>query len=121
MVFITNQHFHESAYSEFHRGLTSQLRGKQRRDLRRQTGCVWKKLLSHYFKSFETENQIFLMPLSIAVLLILNYAIFSLALADFSKIIELDPDDADAYIIRGDAYLGKGDFEFCHEKTIRRQ
>ena len=36
-------------------------------------------------------------------------------MADFDKAIELNPDDADAYVIRGDAYFGKGDFDRAME------
>ena len=117
--FITNQHFHESAYSEFHRGLTSQLRGNNA-ETSDDKQDAYGKAVVHYSRALKLKPDLpdALIHRGVAYLELRD---FSLALADFSKIIELDPDDADAYIIRGDAYLGKGDFEFAmkdYQKAI---
>ena len=107
--FITNQHFHESAYSEFHRGLTSQLRGYEVENPEEKQ-AAYEKAIVHYSRALKLK-----LDLPDAFInrgdAYLGKGDFNPALADFNKVIELNPNDADAYIIRGDAYLGKGDFD----------
>ena len=107
--FITNQHFHESAYSEFHRGLTSQLRGYEVENPEEKQ-AAYEKAIMHYSRALKLKPD-----LPDAFInrgdAYLGKGDFDPALADFNKVIELNPNDPDAYIIRGDAYLGKGDFD----------
>ena len=107
--FITNQHFHESAYMEFHRGLTSQLRGYEVESIEEKQ-AAYEKAIVHYSRALKLKPDL---P---NVFINRGDAYFGTgnfdpALADFSKAIELNPNDADAYIIRGDAYLGTGNFD----------
>ena len=107
--FITNQHFHESAYMEFHRGLTSQLRGYEV-ESREDKQAAYEKAIVHYSRALKLKPDL---P---NVFINRGDAYFGTgnfdpALADFSKAVELNPNDADAYIYRGDAYLGTRNFD----------
>ena len=107
--FITNQHFHESAYMEFHRGLTSQLRGYEVESIEEKQ-AAYEKSIVHYSRALKLKPDIpnVFINRGDAYFRTGN---FDPALADFSKAVELNPNDADAYIIRGDAYLGTGNFD----------
>lgn len=111
--FITNQQFHESAYLEFHRGLTSQLRGYEA-EISEEKQAAYEKAIVHYSRALRLKPNLpdALIHRGVAYF---EQGNFSFALTDFSKMIELDPDNADAYVIRGDAYFRKGDFDLAME------
>ncbi|MYF52981.1 MAG: tetratricopeptide repeat protein [Gammaproteobacteria bacterium] len=109
--FITNQHFHESAYSEFHRGLTSQLRGYEVENPEEKQ-AAYEKAIMHYSRALKLKPD-----LPDAFInrgdAYLGKGNFDPALTDFNKAIELNPNDADAYIYRGNAYLEQSNSEFA--------
>lgn len=109
--FITNQQFHESAYLEFHRGLTSQLKGYEA-EISKEKQTAYEKAIVHYSRVLKLKPDLpdALIHRGVAYFELGN---FSPALADFSKMIELDPENADVYAVRGDAYFGKGDFDLA--------
>ena len=111
--FITNQQFHESAYSEFHRGLTSQLRGYELESPEDQE-AAYEKAIVHYSRALKLKPDL---PdaLNHRGVAYVEQGNINFALADFSKVIELYPENADAYIIRGDAYFAKGNFDLAME------
>ena len=109
--FITNQQFHESAYLEFHRGLTSQLRGYEA-EITEEKQTAYEKAILHYSRALKLKSDL---PNGIINrgVAYLEKGDFDLALADFSKAVELNPNNADAYAIRGDVYFAKGDFDLA--------
>ena len=117
--FITNQAFHENAYSEFHRGLTSQLRADEL-ETSEEKQAAYEKAVLHYSRALRLKPDLpdALIHRGVAYF---EQGNFSFALTDFSKMIELDPENADAYIIRGDAYFRKDDFDLAmddYQKAI---
>ena len=111
--FIINQHFHESAYQEFHRGLTYQLRGYET-DILEEEQSAYEKAIVHYSRALKLKQDIPDAFINRGVSY-LALGEFSLALTDFDKAIELNPDNADTYIIRSDAYLGNDDIHLAME------
>ncbi len=109
--FIINQRFHESAYLEFHRGLTSQLRGDET-DISEEKMAAFEKSVVHYSRALKMKPELPGAYINRGVAH-LDKGDFDLALLDFNTVIELNPNNVDAYIIRGDAYLGKGNFELA--------
>ncbi len=109
--FITNQQFHESAYLEFHRGLTSQIRGYEA-EISEEKQSAYEKSIVHYSRALKLKPDL---PNGIINrgVAYLEKGDFDFALADFSKAIELNPENADAYSIRGDVYFAKGDFDLA--------
>lgn len=109
--FIINQRFHENAYLEFHRGLTSQLKGDEA-ETSEEKQAAYQKAVMHYSRALKLKPDLpdALIHRGVAYF---ELGDFSSALADFSKMIELDPENADVYAIRGDAYFGKGDFDLA--------
>ena len=117
--FITNQAFHENAYLEFHRGLTSQLRAAEV-ETTEEKQAAYEKAIVHYSRALRLKPDLpdALIHRGVAYF---EHGNFSCALTDFSKMIELEPENTDAYIIRGDAYFRKGDFELAmddYQKAI---
>ncbi len=117
--FIINQRFHESAYLEFHRGLTSQLKADEA-ETSENKQAAYQKAVVHYSRALKLKPDL---PDALIHRAVAYFELrdFSHALADFSKMIELDPDNADTYVIRGDAYLGNGDFDLAmkdYQKAI---
>ena len=117
--FITNQAFHENAYLEFHRGLTSQLRADEM-ETSEEKQAAYEKAVVHYSRALRLKPDLpdALIHRGVAYF---EHGNFSCALTDFSKMIELDPENTDAYIIRGDAYFRKGDFDLAmddYQKAI---
>ena len=109
--FIVNQRFHENAYLEFHRGLTSQLKGDEAATFEEKQ-AAYQKAAMHYSRALKLKPDLpdALIHRGVAYF---ELSDFNPALADFSKIIELDPENADVYVLRGDAYFGKGDFDLA--------
>jgi tetratricopeptide (TPR) repeat protein len=109
--FIINQRFHENAYSEFHRGLTSQLRGYEAETFEEKQ-AAYEKSIMYYSRALKLKPD-----LPDAFLnrgdAYLRKGDFDLALSDFSKAIEMNPNNVNAFLNRGDAYLRKGDFDLA--------
>ena len=107
--FITNQAFHENAYLEFHRGLTSQLRADEVKTFEEKQ-AAYEKVIGHDSNALRLKPDLpdALIHRGVAYF---EHGNFSCALTDFSKMIELDPENTDAYIIRGEAYFKGGDFD----------
>lgn len=109
--FIINQRFHESAYLEFHRGLTSQLRGYEAETFEERQ-AAYEKTIVHYSRALKLKPD-----LPDAFLnrgdAYLTKKDFDLALLDFSKAIEMNPNNVNAFLNRGDAYLEKEDFDLA--------
>ena len=85
--FITNQHFHENAYSELHRGLSSQLRGDEA-ETSEEKQTAYEKAVMHYSRALKLKSDLpdALIHRGVAYL---EQGNFRLALADFSKMIGL--------------------------------
>ena len=110
--FIRKQELHKSAYTEFHKGRTSALRGGN--------ASTEEEKQKEYNKAIEYYNEaIRLMPNHAVIYsnrgLIYNHkGAFDKAIDDFNQAIELNPNFADAYNNRGVAYGNKGE----HDKAI---
>ena len=109
--FIINQRFHENAYSEFHRGLTSQLRGYEAETFEEKQ-AAYEKSIMYYSRALKLKPD-----LPDAFLnrgdAYLRKGDFDLALSDFSKAIEMNPNNVNAFLNRGDAYLEREDFDLA--------
>ncbi len=109
--FIINQRFHENAYSEFHRGLTSQLRGYEAETFEEKQ-AAYEKSIMYYSRALKLKPD-----LPDAFLnrgdAYLRKGDFDLALSDFSKVIEMNPNNVNAFLNRGDAYLEREDFDLA--------
>ena len=109
--FIINQRFHENAYSEFHRGLTSQLRGYEAETFEEKQ-AAYEKSIMYYSRVLKLKPD-----LPDAFLnrgdAYLRKGDFDLALSDFSKAIEMNPNNVNAFLNRGDAYLEREDFDLA--------
>ena len=81
--FIINQRFHESAYLEFHRGLTSQLKGDEA-ETSEEKQAAYQKAAMHYSRALKLKPDL-PMPLSIAALLILSWATLVVPLLTLAK------------------------------------
>ena len=97
--FITTQRIHESAYTEFFRGLTCS--GKRDSD----------EAICHYTKAVELNPNLAAAYYNRGNIY-RDKGEFDLAIADFAKAIELDPNDAESYTNRGAVYGRKGDLDW---------
>ena len=103
--FITNQSIHESAYTEFYRGLTYQLEGDKSKDQ-----AAYKKAISHYTRALELKPDLPEVHTNRGN--VYRYiGELDEAIADYNSAIELDPNDANAYNNRGNAYFDKNEID----------
>ena len=96
--FIRVQDLHQSAYTEFFKGLTGQDRGE------------YDKAIEHYTEALNLNPQL--------VTAYLNRGNaydskrdYNRAINNFNKVIEMSPDLAEAYNNRGNTYKNKGDYD----------
>ena len=103
--FITNQSIHESAYTEFYRGLTYQLEGDESKD---QT--AYEKAISHYTRALELKPDLPEVHTNRGNVYRCIDEIDK-AIEDYNSATELNPNDANAYNNRGNAYFDKNEID----------
>lgn len=111
--FIINQRFHESAYLEFHRGLTAQL-SVYRTEIPEEKHAAYEKAIVHYSRALKLKPDLPEASIHRGVAYF-STGDFGQAIEDFNNAIELDLDNADIYIIRSDVHLGNGNFDLAME------
>ena len=111
--FILNQSFHEDAYAEFHRGLTSHLIADES-EFPEEKQDAYEKAISHYTRALELKPDI---PEgnNNRGNAYRDKGEIDKAIEDYNTAIESDPQDAVPYNNRGIAYLNKGEVD----KAIR--
>ena len=107
--FITKRSIHESAYTQFYKGLTCQNRGDSAKTQAKKQ--VWyDKSVEHY-----TEALVLKPDLHVAYYnrgnAYTEKGEVDNAINDFTTAIERKPNDADAYYNRGNAYFQKGEVD----------
>lgn len=104
--FIINQSFHEDAYREFHRGLTSKLIADES-EIPEEKQAAYEKAISHYTRALELKPNI---PegYNNRGNAYRDKGEIDKAIEDYNMAIESDPEDAVPYNNRGVAYLNKG-------------
>ena len=105
--FITNQSFHEDAYAEFHRGLTSHLIADES-EISDEKQAAYQKAISHYTRALELKPDI---PegYNNRGNAYRDKDQIDEAIKDYNMAIESAPEDAVPYNNRGVAYLNKGE------------
>lgn len=107
--FIGNQKVHQSAYTEFYKGLTDQNKAdKTNNDKEKQK--FYEKAIKHYTKALELSPQLAAAYNNRGNAYI-KIRELEHAIRDYNKAIELNPADANTYHNRGNAYLVKREFE----------
>ena len=107
--FITNQSIHESAYTEFYRGLTYQLEGDQSEDTENKQ-AAYENAIVHYTRALELKPDLpEVYPNRGNVYR--DIGELDKAIGDYNDAIELDPNDANAYNNRGNAYFDKNEID----------
>ena len=96
--FIRYQDVHRSAYTEFYRGVSSQLRGEFEAALVHYSESI--RLNPQHYGTYYNRGSIFV-----------EKGAPNLAIADFNSTIDLNPSFAAAYVNRGVAYTEKGEIE----------
>lgn len=107
--FITNQSIHESAYTEFHRGLSYFIKGDQAENLEEKHEA-YQKAIQHYTKALELKPDI---PegYNSRGNAYRDKGEIGKAIRDYNMAIESDPQDAVPYNNRGVAYLIDNEFD----------
>lgn len=107
--FIINQSFHEDAYREFHRGLTSKLIADASENPEEKQ-AAYEKAISHYTRALELKPNI---PegYNNRGNAYRDKGEIDKAIEDYNMAIESDPEDAVPYNNRGVAYLNKGEVD----------
>ena len=105
--FITNRSIHESAYTQFHKGMTCQKRGDSAKKQREEQRW-YNKAIEHYTEAIRLKPD-----LSIAYnnrgIVYEKKGKTDLAIADYNRAIELAPENAGAYNNRGLAYRAQNE------------
>ena len=107
--FITNQSIHESAYTEFYRGLTYQLKGDESKDSDEKQ-AAYEKAVVYYTRALELKPDL---PEVYTNRGNVYRGIDEIdkAIEDYNSATELDPNDANAYNNRGNAYFDKNEVD----------
>ena len=107
--FITNQRFHENAYSEFHRGLTYHLRGNEV-EVPEEKQTAYEKAVMHYTRALGLKPDI---PEGYNNRGNAYYdkGEIDKAIEDYNTAIEYNPDDALLYNNRGSVYFDEGSID----------
>ena len=107
--FIENWSSHQSAYTEFYKGLTCDERGDSTKDPAKKQ--VWyDRAVVHYIKAIDLNSD-FTEAYNNRGTTYYRKGEFDKAIQDYNKTIDLNPDYADAYNNRGAAYADKGEFD----------
>ena len=106
--FIEKRRLHEEAYTEFHKGFTSQDRADAAKT-NKERQKLYDDAITHYTKAIDLKYDL-IEAYNNRGNAYYGIGDFSAAIDDFNKAIELDPEDAGAYNNRGNAYRNKGDF-----------
>ena len=109
--FIENRRIHKSAYTEFYKGYTCQVRGDSARD-RAEKQAWYDRAVAHYTEVIRLNPEDFI-TYNNRGFAYANKGEFNAAIQDYDKAIELNPQFADAYINRGNAYDDKGGFDIA--------
>ncbi len=96
--FIKHQNLHQSAYTEFYKGLTAQSKEG------------FEEAIVHYSESIRLNPQRYSPYINRGVAYV-RKGNFDLATRDFNRGIELEPKSAGAYVNRGVTYKNKGEIE----------
>ena len=96
--FIKHQNLHQSAYTEFYRGLSSQIKGKFEAAIEQYSESI--RLNPQHYGTYYNRGSTFV-----------EKGEFDLAIGDFNIAIDLSPKLANAYMNRGNARSHKGDFD----------
>ena len=107
--FITNQSIHESAYTEFYRGLTYQLEGDESNDTEEKQ-AAYEKSIVHYTRTLELKPDLPEVYTNRGNVY-RDIGELDEAIADYNSTTELDPNDANAYNNRGNAYSDKNEID----------
>ena len=107
--FIKNQSIHESAYTEFHRGLTYQLRGDEA-DTAVEKRAAYTKAITYYTRALELKPDLPEAHTNRGNVY-RETGEFDKAIEDYNSAIDYNPDDANAYNNRGNAYFDKNEFD----------
>ncbi len=107
--FITNRSIHESAYTQFHKGMTCQNRGDSAKT-RAEKRKWYDKSVGHYTEALAQKPDMSEAYNNRGIAYNEKGELDN-AIADYTTAIELKPDDADAYNNRGVAYGERGDVD----------
>lgn len=107
--FITNQSIHESAYTEFYRGLTYQLEGDKSQDTAEKQ-AAYEKAIVHYTRALELKPDLPEVYTNRGNVY-RDIGELDKAIVDYNSATELDPNDANAYNNRGNAYFDKNEID----------
>ena len=107
--FITNQSIHESAYTEFHRGLRYYIKGDESENPTEKQEA-YQRAIQHYTKALELKPDI---PegYNSRGNAYRDKGEIQKAIEDYNMAIESDPQDAVPYNNRGVAYLNDSEFD----------
>ena len=107
--FITNQSIHESAYTEFYRGLTYQLKGDESKDFEEKQ-AAYEEAIVHYTRALELKPNLPEVYTNRGnVYRGIDQA--DKAIEDYNSATKLDPNDANAYNNRGNAYFDRNEID----------
>ena len=114
--FITNRSIHESAYTQFHKGLTCQNRGDSAKKREERQGW-YEKAVAHYTETLKLKPD-FSEACNNRGVAHQGKGEYDLALQDYHTAMKLDPSDAAPYQNSANVYLDKGEvdlaIEFCN-------
>ena len=97
--FIRNRSIHQSAYTEFHRGVTYQNRGDSAKD-QKEKQSQYEKAIGHYTEALKLKPDLLGAYYNRGVVHSIKGDIDQ-AIEDLNKAVELNPEDANIYRNRG--------------------
>ena len=111
--FITNQSIHESAYTEFYRGLTYQLKSDESKDSEEKQ-VAYEKAIGHYTRALELKPDLPEVYTNRGNVY-RDIGKIDKAIEDYNSATYLDPNDTNAYNNRGNAYFDKNEIDTAIE------
>ena len=109
--FITNRSIHESAYTQFHKGMTCQNRGNS--EVEPIMKMKWyDRAVGHYTEALKLKPDLDICYNNRGVAF-QNKGEIDQAIADYNKAIEIDSNDTNAYNNRANVYRDMGNFQLA--------
>ena len=109
LEFIEKRRIHKSAYTEFYKGLTFQVRADSAKTESEKQEC-YNNAITHYTESINLNPQLTVAYNNRGIAYGKKRELDK-AIEDFNTAIALNPKDADPYNNRGNAYGGKGELD----------